>query len=52
MKITHLDTESGEEREIKAGDFVLMHPDETHQYRNRSADRNFVMICAVPKDYE
>jgi quercetin dioxygenase-like cupin family protein len=44
--------ENGEEREIKAGDFVLMYPDETHQYRNRSTDHNFIMICGVPKEYK
>jgi quercetin dioxygenase-like cupin family protein len=45
-------TESGEEREIKQGDFALVLPDEMHQYRNKSKDRQLVMICAVPKEYE
>ncbi len=45
-------TESGEERPLRAGDFVLVLPREKHQYRNRSSDRPFVMICAVPKEYE
>ena len=44
--------ETGEERPIAKGDFVLVLPDEKHQYRNRSADKPFVMICAVPKEYE
>jgi quercetin dioxygenase-like cupin family protein len=45
-------TESGEERSVQKGDFVLVLPDEKHQYRNKSADQPFVMICAVPKEYE
>ena len=40
------------EREIKKGDFVLVLPGETHQYRNTSADGPLVIICAVPKEYE
>ncbi len=45
-------TESGEEREIKEGDFVLVLPNEKHQYRSKSAGKPLVMICAVPKEYE
>ena len=45
-------TESGEERPLRAGDFVLVLPQEKHRYRNRSAESAFVMICAVPKEYE
>jgi quercetin dioxygenase-like cupin family protein len=45
-------TEAGQERPVRAGDFVLVLPGETHQYRNTSADAAFVMICAVPKEYE
>ena len=45
-------TERGEERPLRAGDFVLVLPGEQHQYRNRSATDPFVMICAVPKEYE
>jgi quercetin dioxygenase-like cupin family protein len=44
--------ESGDEREIKQGDFALVLPNEMHQYRNKSKDRLLVMICAVPKEYE
>jgi quercetin dioxygenase-like cupin family protein len=44
--------ESGEEREVKKGDFALVLPDEKHQYRNRSSDQLLVMICAVPKEFE
>jgi quercetin dioxygenase-like cupin family protein len=44
--------ETGEVKPIRAGDFVLVLPGETHQYRNTSADAAFVMICAVPKEYE
>jgi quercetin dioxygenase-like cupin family protein len=45
-------TESGQEREIKKGDFILILPNEKHQYRNKSASDPMVMICAVPKEYE
>ena len=44
--------ESGEEREIKKGDFALILPNEKHQYRNKSTSEPLVMICAVPIDYE
>ena len=40
------------EREIKQGDFVLILPGETHQYRNTSTSQPMVIICAVPKEYE
>jgi quercetin dioxygenase-like cupin family protein len=36
---------------LEKGDFILIMPDEVHQYRNNS-DKSFVMICAVPKEYE
>jgi quercetin dioxygenase-like cupin family protein len=39
------------ERFIQQGDFALIQPDEKHQYRN-AGDEPFVMICAVPKEYE
>ena len=45
-------TESGEERPLSAGTFVMVLPQEKHQYKNRSAEHPFVMICAVPKEYE
>jgi quercetin dioxygenase-like cupin family protein len=45
-------TESGEPRPLAAGDFALVLPGETHQYRNTAADQPFVMICAVPLEYE
>jgi quercetin dioxygenase-like cupin family protein len=44
--------ESGEEREVKKGDFALVLPDEKHQYRNKSATEPLIMICAVPKEFE
>lgn len=44
--------ESGEEREIKKGDFALVLPQEKHQYKNTSQDESLVIICAVPKEYE
>ncbi|MFP3974800.1 MAG: cupin domain-containing protein [Chloroflexota bacterium] len=40
------------EYEVKKGDFVMVPPDEVHQYRNTSASNSLVMICAVPKEYE
>jgi len=43
---------SGEEQKIGRGDFVLVLPNEKHQYRNRSTRERLVMICAVPKEYE
>lgn len=42
----------GRETDLAAGSFAMVLPNEKHQYRNRSADRPFVMICAVPKEYE
>jgi len=45
-------TETGEERQVKAGDFALVFPDEKHQYKNKSATGPLIMICAVPKAYE
>jgi quercetin dioxygenase-like cupin family protein len=45
-------TESGEEHEVKKGDFALVLPDEKHQYKNKSTSKPMVMICAVPKEYE
>lgn len=44
--------EKGEEKKLQAGDFALVLPNEKHQYRNASKDNNFVMICAVPKEFE
>ena len=45
-------TGSGEERDVKKGDFVLILPNEKHQYRNKSSKDPLVIICAVPKEYE
>jgi quercetin dioxygenase-like cupin family protein len=44
--------EQGQERPLSRGDFVLVLPDEIHQYKNTSAVGNLVLICAVPKEYE
>ena len=44
--------ESGKEYGVKKGDFVLILPDEKHQYKNRLPKDPFIMICAVPKEYE
>lgn len=43
--------EKGEEQFLKAGDFVLVNPDEKHQYRD-NGDVPFKMICGVPKELE
>lgn len=45
-------TEEGKEHEVKQGDFVLVLPNEQHQYKNKSSRGPFIMICAVPKEYE
>ena len=44
--------QNGEEKKIGKGDFALVLPDEKHRYKNTSATEPFVMICAVPKEYE
>jgi quercetin dioxygenase-like cupin family protein len=44
--------ETGKENPVKQGDFALVLPGEKHRYRNASADHPFIMICAVPKEYE
>ena len=44
---------SGEQQhELQKGDFVLVLPGETHQYRNTSKGKPMLLICAVPKEYE
>lgn len=48
----YLISESGEKRPLQEGDFVLVLPDEWHQYRNASESEPFIVICAVPKEYE
>ena len=42
----------GQEHEIRKGDFALILPGETHQYRNNSTGEPLLIICAVPKEYE
>ena len=42
----------GQEHPIRAGDFALVLPGETHQYRNTATEGNLVIICAVPRQYE
>ena len=44
--------EDGNEQAANTGDFALVLPEEKHQYRNVSATEPFVIICAVPKEYE
>lgn len=43
--------EGDKPRPIKAGDFVLVTPHETHQYRN-TGDKSLVFMCMVPSQYE
>lgn len=47
-----LKNELGNEQYLEQGDFVIVEPNEKHQYINKSKDKNFVMICAVPKEFE
>ncbi len=44
--------EAGEEFSVNKGDFALVSPDEKHQYRNKSSEHPFVMICGVPNQFE
>ncbi|MBN1905286.1 MAG: cupin domain-containing protein [Deltaproteobacteria bacterium] len=37
---------------IAAGDFAIVLPGERHQFRNSSENSPFVIICAVPNEYE
>jgi len=45
-------SENKEEHPIKKGDFVLVNPEEIHQYKNKSETDKLIFICAVPKEYE
>jgi quercetin dioxygenase-like cupin family protein len=45
-------TESGDERPVSKGNFCLILPGETHQFRNKSDREPLIFICAVPKEYE
>ncbi len=45
-------SEDGKEYDLFPGDFALVLPNERHQYKNKSSKDTFVMICAVPKEYE
>ena len=40
------------ETKLRKGDFVMIPPGETHQYKNTSINGSLVLICAVPKEYE
>ena len=44
--------EGGREQPVKEGDFILVLPNEQHQYRNKAETGNLVVICGVPKEYE
>ena len=41
-----------QEHELKEDTFVLILPGEIHQFKNTSKSQNFLIICAVPKEYE
>jgi quercetin dioxygenase-like cupin family protein len=45
-------TETGEEHAVKEGCFALVLPNKKHQYKDKSNAKPFIIICAVPKDYE
>ena len=38
-------------RDIREGDFILVKPDQLHQYRN-TGDEPLVFMCVVPSKYE
>lgn len=44
--------EAGKETPLCKGDFALVLPEEKHCYKNTSTEKPFVMICAVPTQYE
>jgi quercetin dioxygenase-like cupin family protein len=44
--------EDGSEEPVMAGDFVMVLPNEQHQYKNASKRKRFQFICAVPIEYE
>jgi quercetin dioxygenase-like cupin family protein len=43
---------NGHERPVNKGDFILVLPDEKHQYKNTASTDPLVIICGVPKEYE
>lgn len=43
--------EGDQPRQISKGDFVLIKPDEKHQFRN-TGEKPLVFMCMVPKEYE
>ncbi len=45
-------SEGGKEHEVKEGEFVLVLPDEEHQYKNTSTSEPMLFICAVLNEYE
>ena len=44
--------EEEKKQPIKAGEFAMVLPNEKHQFRNSSDTEPFVIICAVPNEYE
>jgi quercetin dioxygenase-like cupin family protein len=45
-------TGTGQEQPIEEGDFVLLLPNELHQYKNTTKGADLVIICGVPKEFE
>ena len=37
---------------LSTGDFAMVLPGEKHQFRNTSEEAPFIIICAVPNEYE
>ena len=48
----YLVDEDGEKHTVNKGDFALVLPNEKHQYLNKSNEKQFVMICGVPNEFE
>lgn len=44
--------ENGDELPLTKGDFALVLPNEKHQYKNISSDKQFIFLCGVPKEFE
>jgi quercetin dioxygenase-like cupin family protein len=44
--------EHGTGHPLAKGDFAMVLPGEKHQFRNTSEEAPFIIICAVPNEYE
>ena len=45
-------TGNGEELPVVSGDFAMILANEKHQFKNTSAEKPLVFLCAVPAEYE